>query len=528
MPFDHQLLLVKAFLFTFTIAVLFIVKKRLQPSSRIIIALVFGFSLLGIVAYLNFGFLHGSSLFPLSHAVYRLPHSSENFHYRLNSKYFDELGYDGLYIASVAAQEQTAPHLPLQDFIRDIRTNEIVATAYLDDLKRTVLARFTAQRWQEFKQDHQHFLEVIPLDRLEKTRLDHGFNATPTWTFVGKIFDFWLPVNQKTIVALAVLDLLLLLSALIAVWKAYGLETTCLVAVLLGFGYSWNFSWTGGTYLRMDWIAALIIGICCLKQERFSAAGFLLGYAIMSRLFPILLLFGPALLAFKSVIRRRKLPSWAPAFSKGLILGVLLSFFLGSLAGRGVTAWGEFLDKIGEHHATWSTNLVGLRTVLLSSSEIFNRHWIDTDASQPDPWNFVKKQAKKISDQRKALIIATTLLFLLLLAAGSWTAKLDEAVVLSSVAVFALVQLSNYYWILLLVVPLRIHYRNSSIILLLLINLVLALVHIASPFNEVRFGVMSWLLTVFFIAWLTPEALKNLSNGFKTWNRWTRSRPSTQ
>lgn len=70
---------------------------------------------LGVAAFLNFGALH--------HQFDRgFVHRWEHFHYHLGSKYFPELGYDGLYVASLAAQHASHPQLPVGRRLRDLRT----------------------------------------------------------------------------------------------------------------------------------------------------------------------------------------------------------------------------------------------------------------------------------------------------------------------------------------------------------------------------------------------------------------------
>ena len=41
------------------------------------------------------------------------------------------------------------------------------------------------------------------------------------------------------------------------------------------------FYWTGGAFLRQDWLAAVGVSICMLKRRRFATAGVLIAYAFM-------------------------------------------------------------------------------------------------------------------------------------------------------------------------------------------------------------------------------------------------------
>ena len=77
---------------------------------------------LALVTFYNFGFVRH----------YRgegFVNYHEHFHYYLGGKYFPELGYDGLYAASIAAERETQSQTDLPRTVRDLRTNRVVPTA---------------------------------------------------------------------------------------------------------------------------------------------------------------------------------------------------------------------------------------------------------------------------------------------------------------------------------------------------------------------------------------------------------------
>ena len=238
----------------------------------------------------------------------RFTHFGENFHYQLGSKYFPELGYDGLYDASVAAQEESDPKLPVPATVRDLRTNSIVPVASLAAHRDEVRKRFSAERWRDFVRDHRYFLDRRTLRKLDETRLDHGYNPSPTWTFVGRLFNSWLPINATTIPVMALLDWVLIAVALVAVRRTYGTAVTALFAILFGLGYPWGYTWVGGAFLRFDWFAAVVVGICMLARKRHATAGALLAYATAVRIFPVLLLAGIGVSAIRDLVARRGPP----------------------------------------------------------------------------------------------------------------------------------------------------------------------------------------------------------------------------
>jgi hypothetical protein len=61
------------------------------------------------------------------------PNLPELFHYQLGSKYFPELGYEDLYLASLAAQQQSEPGRLVGSWMRGLRTNELISGEEADD-----------------------------------------------------------------------------------------------------------------------------------------------------------------------------------------------------------------------------------------------------------------------------------------------------------------------------------------------------------------------------------------------------------
>ena len=87
----------------------------------------------GLAAFFNFGSLH-------HYSDRGFVNRWELFHYHLGSKYFPELGYDGLYAASLLAQRETAPEIRVGGRIRDLSTNRLERIA--DHAEHVWLKRF--------------------------------------------------------------------------------------------------------------------------------------------------------------------------------------------------------------------------------------------------------------------------------------------------------------------------------------------------------------------------------------------------
>ena len=168
----------------------------------------------------------------------------------------------------------------MPEAIRNLRTNRLVSVrSQLPELA-AVRSRFSAERWDRFV-------------------ADHGYNPPPSWTFVAPVL---VPAaRQPTQPAfLASLDVALLLLAFAMLFCTFGARTGCLALAVFGLGHGWNYLFVGA-FLRLDWLAALMLALCQLARGRSFAAGVLLGGAAMARLFPAFFLSGPAVLAARDV-----------------------------------------------------------------------------------------------------------------------------------------------------------------------------------------------------------------------------------
>ncbi|MCG8463064.1 MAG: DUF2029 domain-containing protein [Holophagales bacterium] len=482
-----------ATLLLFTIRVLEPPQKVHKRQAGTALALA---AFLSVVGYYNFGATHGRVFV----------HHWEQFHYSLNSKYFPELGYDGLYAASVQAQAETYPDERIQPVIRDLRTNEIVPT-YSDGVmehRLEVKERFSPDRWRSFVRDNRHFLDANTRGYLLHIRRDHGYNPPPSWTFVARIFSSWMPLDASGLGFLGFLDIVLLGILFTAIFHTFGTRVGCVALVIFGLCYAGRFYWVGGAFLREDWLTAVGLGICLLEKRRYRWAGVCFGYAAAVRIFPVLFLVGPAVLGLRALLRRDW--KWAREVALGFALTLGLAVGLGCLAGRGPSAWVEFADAISLHRQTWLTNNVGLENVILYEKQDWDRELVDF--SLPEPWMHWQTRMTERQGELAGLTWTARLLMLGLLALAAWRARPSEGSALSLSAVFAMVLTTCYYWQALLVLAVL---RSTPIVYgVLLVNLGMYYLHFESPAFELRYGLFSWGLLLVFLAILLPRAWRTL------------------
>ena len=146
----------------------------------------------------------------------------------------------------------------------------------------------------------------------------------------------------------------------------------------MGCNFPSRYYWTGGAFLRHDWLFYTVAVVCLLKKEKFFLAGLALAYSTLLRLFPGLMVIGPLLAGIEWVRVHRKLDPRFLKFVAGGAIGVAILFplslglsKLGSVPPAATDAkagpvdiWLKFAQNTSKHASTPLTNHMGLRTVL--------------------------------------------------------------------------------------------------------------------------------------------------------------------
>jgi hypothetical protein len=329
-------------------------------SRRRIRKLLFG--LLGLAAtgailtYVDFGvFRYGTYL-----------NEWDFYHYYIGTKYAPELGYTHLYSATLLADAETGLryHNPDRE-IRDLGTAELRDVSSVIAEAPSLRARFDDDRWHDFVEDIRWFKMQLPVERWSLLLVDHGYNGTPAWSFVvGGLLTNHLSVRNPVSRALMLaLDPMLLLAGVAAVAWAFGLRQALLLVVFIGTHYLLSWGHLKGALLRTDFAMCALLSVCLVKKGYYKVAGALLGWATLSRVFPGMLLIGPAVLMGTELVREhrlnRSLASLFVAFAATVAL--VMSFSLVHFGGTDI--WHEWSQKILLHYAGGSDWDLGYRTI---------------------------------------------------------------------------------------------------------------------------------------------------------------------
>jgi hypothetical protein len=366
------------------------------------------------------------------------------------AKFFDELRFDGVYLASVAAYLDDTPARADDAAnleIRDLRTHELKRVSELKPEMSAVRGRFSPERWQVFKEDMRYFRSGMGERFFLDTLNDHGGNATPVWFGITHLLFRGVPASELTLTLAGLVDAVLLLAAWIAIFRSFGLRPALFSVIVFGATdlYMFGTNWAGAT-LRHDWMAYLAFGLCALKTERWVLGGALLALSGLIRAFPAVALLGlvaPSLWWVYGQYRAdRRLPSLKTFRAEhpnvervllGATLCVVLAVALSS-ALLSPSAWGDWLAKITMLNEGAGSNDVSLRSLIAG-----------TDAA-----------AGRAMAQRRLLFLASLGLGLSLVALATRGRRLDQAALLGLGFVPLIFNPSNYYLHYVFLLPLLV------------------------------------------------------------------------
>jgi hypothetical protein len=415
--------------------------------------------LVAVLVYFNFGAFHFPSFV----------HYWDTFHYYVGAKYFRELSYQGLYecVAVAEAADPTRRRRVELRKMTDLRTNELRTTEEALAHPDRCRSRFAPDRWEEFTRDVDFFRAHLPPGLWDMAMADHGFNATPVWTIAGAAIASRVPATERSVLLLALLDEAYFAGMLAVVGWAFGWRVLAVGLLVFATNFPSRFGWTGGAFLRWDWLFFLVASVCCLRKGRSLLGGLALGYATLLRVFPGVALLGP-LLAFALAARAHGLMSEATRPYRRFALGVLLAgaalvpaslWSAGGLA-EGTRVYAAFLDNSVKHVQTPLANYMGLRTVVAYRPSEVARHLRDDRLFAP--WKRWSESRREAFRHALPVYVAVALGYVILLGLAVRRGAPWMSLSLGSTLIAVGPELTCYYYSFILAVAL-LHARRDAV-----------------------------------------------------------------
>ncbi len=505
--------------------------KRWEPHRAVSLATLTFCALTAFGTYYHFGM---PQFFDQAKGRRTLVHTWDMRHYYPVAKYFPELRFDGLYLASLAAYIDNTPGFTKEQLarvrLRDLRTAEIVTGTDAEAELPAIRARFSPERWEEFKRDMKYFSDTMGGTDYLGSMQDHGGNATPVWILPAYFMFNAAPASELVISLAGLIDPILVLFLFWMLYRTFGLRIMLYVVVIWGATDFYNFgSNLMGSTLRQDWLVALGLGACVLKRGRYALGGVLIAYGGLIRAFPAMATFFflvPMLwFAFDAWWSRRKLPTRAEwragqrpalrAFTAAAICVVALVAATSALFGfRG--SWIAWKDKIEIHATGPSTNNVGLRNVLafdpnFSAKALAEHH----RAGMWGDWGYAQRMTFAA---RRPLFYAILLLATALGLLACRGRTLEEVSLIGLLLIPFYFYPSNYYCHFVFLLPLAVvrprldRDKTFAIVFLVLAGMCIGQYFtLAEGWTDLRYTYQSFLLLIGFgiiLAHLAWESLK--------------------
>jgi hypothetical protein len=418
---------------------------KLPADRRVVLGALGLTAVLSFAAFYNLGHLQ---FFDRKSGTPSFVHTFDMRVYYPVAKYWKELGFDGVYLASVAAAVDDDPNTTLDSLgkitLRSLKTHRTHMVSEVKADIEQVRTRFSPSRWEEFKKDMRYFRLTMGTRDYYSTLTDHGANATPVWLAIANLLFRWTNATDATLVLGGLLDPVLLLVMFGFIWRTFGLRTMLISVVVFGANdyYMFGSNWAGAT-LRHDWMAYLGIGVCLLARKKWEAGGALLMMAALIRAFPALALAGAAMPAAWWALDYRKnhgsFPSWTTwkteqrpilrvALGAAVCGGIL---FLLSVAVCGLGSWPDWYRKVVLLDTGAAVNQVSLRGLLGGTDAMYAR----------------------ILRSRMVLQWAGIAAYMALVVAAARKQRLEHAAILGLMGVPVVFNPANYYSHFIFLIP---------------------------------------------------------------------------
>ncbi len=416
--------------------------NRVSGRVRRLILGIFG--VVAFLTYFNFGAFH----------FFNYIHGWDTFHYYVGAKYSPELSFDRLY-ECVAVADSELPELRHRVETRkltNLRTNVVETTADILAHPERCKQHFTPERWQSFHKDLAYFRTLESAKRWDDSQTDHGYNATPVWNIAGYLLSNLAQASKTQVYVLNSLDPIMLGVACLMIAWAFGWRILAVALLVFSTNFPSRFYWTGGAFLRWDWLFWMIASACLLKKNRPLAAGLALAYSSLLRIFPLFLFLAPVLAAGYHLWKQRKLHPVYMRFFVGAALGAALLVPAGMAVVGRASAYTDFAQNTLKHTDTALTNNMGLRTVLAYRPSEVGRLMRAT--GQTDEWAKWKQARLASWHQAKPVYFAVVIAFVVLLGLAARNAEPWAAMALSATFIPFGTELTCYYYSFLIIVAL--------------------------------------------------------------------------
>lgn len=441
-----------------------------------------------------------------------LIHNWEQFHFYLGAKYQAEVGWFNLYKATIIADRESVNVLGNVGTTRDLTNFEQVPVGSVLAEADAVKGRFSAERWEAFKQD---WATMTRLWNINWTNVinDHGNSNSPAWAILAAPLTRLVPLSYEGQAFLGWLDMLLMLGLWLVVWQVFG-HRVASIGLFVWAMEPIVFDYLAGSILRWDWLFAVGMAACFIKLKKYDAAGAFFGFALATKLFP--LFFGVAL-GLRALLEWRKTKRFDAQYLKflrGAVIAGAVTVAL-STAMFGVGAWKEYAQRIQV------TQTEKFYAIQYSLKTVFLQHAVSPSQALSQaifPSDLAQRRADVDLHDYRAAFFAVQLAFTALIVVLLRRANDVEAFVLGPLLVFVWLTVNMYYWnmlgLLALGLALRAEKQKPALGMLIGLHAIFMVFYLYQHLNRglTEGYAVAWLLCVLIIGtvwWEWTDAKRN-------------------
>ena len=413
--------------------------------------IAFALSILAVASYFRFGDFGYEDYY----------HRHEFFHYYLGSKYDRELGYERLYACAALAQADSGQTNEVRARkLRNLATDHLQPATQVLDNPEECRSRFkTPERWEAFKADVKVFRNTSSLQYWNDMQKDHGYNPPPVWTVMGHILSSLHPATPTYMKMLAGLDIAFFAGVFWAVYWAFGWRVMSIAMIFWGCQLPAEYFWTGGAFMRQDWLFYLVLSCCLIRKRYYALGGAAFAYSTLLRVFPGVLLAGWVVVAANYLWKHKRMN---PNHTRVMLGGIAATAILVpvSIAFAGADSYPAFYKHIQVHNNTPLTNNMGLATILAQSYE--GRMEVVRDEKLLDPFSKWKEMRRdRLKSFRPFHIVLVAGLAIAFVKVVRRVKLLWIAQALSLALVISMVEVTCYYYSMFILAAVLSRHRRG-------------------------------------------------------------------
>jgi hypothetical protein len=370
---------------------------------------------------------------------------------------------------------------------------------------------FTPARWSAFKEDVAFFRRVsFAGPYWNGMQTDHGYNPPPVWGLLGRFFSDLHPADVTTMKLLASIDPILMAAMFGMIAWAFGWRVVCVALLFFGTQDASPFFWTGGAFLRQDWLFCTLASACLVRKKHYFSGGTFLAYGTMLRVFPLFFFCGWLVVAAAYAYRKiaieriplslsrdtfcRVTPPHLRRVAAGAAVGAL-ALFAATIPVTGFSAWRSFVHHISVHNETALTNHMGWKTIVSHSAE--GRMQIAEDPRLQDHFQTWKAMRTERKRNLRFVVWGGTALMMGAFVLACWRTKsLWVVEALGCLPATVLIELTDYYYSFFLFGALLSRGRRTLEIALVAASIASEWCHIRFRYFDDRFVAMSMVFTI--------------------------------